>query len=60
MTLRLPDGRVIPDSERTRCDVYSRCVGYYRPVSDWNLGKQSEHRDRVPFKPTLDFGEEQG
>jgi len=22
-------------------------------------GKQSEHRDRVPHKPTLDFGEEQ-
>ena len=25
-----------------RCDVYSRVVGYYRPVSDWNNGKREE------------------
>ena len=58
MTLRLPDGRVIPDHERTRCEVWSRVMGYLRPVHEWNLGKQSEHRDRTPFVPTLDFGEE--
>lgn len=27
-------------------EVYSRVVGYYRPVSKWNVGKQQEFRDR--------------
>lgn len=30
-------------------EVYSRCVGYFRPVSQWNLGKQSEFDDRRPM-----------
>jgi anaerobic ribonucleoside-triphosphate reductase len=28
------------------CDTYSRVVGYYRPVQDWNKGKQQEYHDR--------------
>jgi len=32
-------------------EVYSRIVGYYRPVQNWNLGKKSEYRDRKLFKP---------
>lgn len=32
------------------CEVYSRCVGYLRPVSAWNEGKQQEYEDRVVFK----------
>lgn len=39
----------LADSERQRCEVYSRVMGYHRPVSSWNIGKQAEHRDRVPF-----------
>ncbi len=31
-------------------EVYTRVVGYYRPVSMWNKGKQEEYRDRVVFK----------
>lgn len=27
-------------------EVYSRIVGYYRPVSNWNIGKQEEFKDR--------------
>lgn len=38
------------DSERTRCEVWSRVMGYCRPVSAWNTGKQQEHKDRVYFK----------
>jgi hypothetical protein len=34
-----------------RCDVYSRVVGYYRPVQDWNRGKQEEYRERYQMKP---------
>ena len=37
------------DSERTRCEVWSRVMGYHRPVSAWNQGKQQEHRDRRHF-----------
>ena len=32
------------------CEVYSRVVGYYRPVADWNVGKQAEFRDRVTYQ----------
>lgn len=28
-------------------EVYSRVVGYYRPVNSWNVGKQQEFKDRV-------------
>jgi ribonucleoside-triphosphate reductase len=32
------------------CEVYSRVVGYYRPVKNWNAGKQEEFRLRRTFK----------
>ncbi|NCB03405.1 MAG: hypothetical protein EOM67_14805 [Spirochaetia bacterium] len=35
---------------RVRCEVYSRCVGYIRPVSQWNPGKAQEFLDRKVFK----------
>ncbi|MCS7366472.1 MAG: anaerobic ribonucleoside-triphosphate reductase [archaeon YNP-WB-062] len=28
------------------CEVYSRVVGYFRPVSQWNKGKQQEFKER--------------
>ncbi len=31
------------------CEVYSRSVGYLRPVSQWNEGKESEFRQRKTF-----------
>ncbi len=31
-------------------EVYTRVVGYYRPVSMWNKGKQEEYRGRITFK----------
>jgi ribonucleoside-triphosphate reductase len=30
-------------------EVYTRIVGYYRPVNRWNKGKQAEYSDRVTF-----------
>jgi len=30
-------------------EVYTRIVGYYRPVQNWNLGKKSEYKDRLTF-----------
>ena len=32
------------------CEVYSRSVGYLRPVKQWNKGKQQEFKDRKLFK----------
>jgi len=32
-----------------KCEVYSRVVGYHRPVENWNEGKQEEFKDRVVF-----------
>jgi ribonucleoside-triphosphate reductase len=33
-------------------EVYSRIVGYMRPVSQWNAGKQQEFADRKLFSVT--------
>lgn len=35
--------------ERTRCEIYSRVMGYHRPISDWNTGKQAEFAERKCF-----------
>ena len=32
------------------CEVYTRVVGYYRPIKNWNKGKAEEFKDRVEFK----------
>ena len=37
------------DEERTRCEVWTRVMGYHRPVSAWNPGKRSEHAERRYF-----------
>ncbi len=34
----------------TECEVYSRIVGYFRPVKQWNNGKQEEFSQRVTFE----------
>lgn len=39
----------------TKCEVYSRVVGYHRPVDNWNEGKQLEFFDRKTF--TTNFPE---
>jgi ribonucleoside-triphosphate reductase len=31
------------------CEVYSRVVGYLRPVQQWHKGKQEEYRQRLEF-----------
>ncbi|OGT69272.1 MAG: ribonucleoside triphosphate reductase [Gammaproteobacteria bacterium RIFCSPLOWO2_02_FULL_42_9] len=32
------------------CEVYSRVVGYIRPVQQWHLGKREEFKDRLVYK----------
>ncbi|MBB1093756.1 hypothetical protein HUU61_20990 [Rhodopseudomonas palustris] len=38
------------DEERTHCEVWTRVMGYHRPVSAFNAGKQSEHKERLYFR----------
>jgi len=40
-------------SKVVRCEVYSRIVGYFRPVQNWNDGKRQEFFDRVTFDEKL-------
>jgi hypothetical protein len=37
------------DDERQRCEVWTRVMGYHRPVSSFNIGKQGEFHERVAF-----------
>lgn len=37
------------ESKRQPCEVYSRIVGYLRPVQNWNEGKKAEYDDRKEF-----------
>ncbi|WP_298081800.1 anaerobic ribonucleoside-triphosphate reductase [uncultured Campylobacter sp.] len=36
-------------SKRTKCIVYTRVMGYLRPVESFNIGKKGEHQERVHF-----------
>jgi len=40
----------LPTELRTKCEVWTRVMGYHRPVSQFNKGKQSEHFERKHFK----------
>lgn len=46
---------VLKDEERQPCEVWERCMGYFRPVSDWNIGKRQEHADRKYFSVSKSF-----
>ena len=38
------------EKRRIPTEQYSRVVGYLRPVSQWNIGKQEEFRERKTYK----------
>jgi len=56
--LVLPDGTIIPEKERTRCEVYSRVVGYLRPINMYNAGKKEEFKLRKEFVVKKEVKEE--
>ena len=35
--------------QRTKCLVYTRVMGYHRPVESFNIGKKGEHKQRTHF-----------
>ena len=36
--------------KRTKCVIYSRVMGYHRPVEGFNVGKKGEHKERAFFE----------
>lgn len=40
--------KACPTCEAT-CEVWSRIVGYFRPVSEWNTGEKAEYVDRLEY-----------
>lgn len=46
---RAPSVPPLRDEERQRCEVWTRVMGYHRPVSSFNTGKQGEFAERQHF-----------
>ena len=44
-----------PNYGRTKCSVWSRAMGFYRPVSYFNIGKRAEFEERKTFKENVIF-----
>ena len=40
----------LADDERQRCEVWTRVMGYHRPVASFNIGKKGEHHERRFFE----------
>ena len=40
--------------KRTKCLVYTRVMGYHRPVESFNIGKKGEHKQRTHFRECND------
>ncbi|OKL51335.1 ribonucleoside triphosphate reductase [Buchananella hordeovulneris] len=38
-----------PHGEPVQCEVWTRVMGYFRPVTSFNIGKQGEYAERVMF-----------
>jgi hypothetical protein len=44
--------------KKVPCEVYSRIVGYFRPIRNWNKGAQQMHRERRMYQtPAAGEGE---
>jgi anaerobic ribonucleoside-triphosphate reductase len=40
----------LTDDERQPCEVWTRVMGYHRPVASFNTGKRGEHAERQFFR----------
>ena len=41
------------NNNRTRCEIWTRTMWYYRPVSNYNIGKKSEMISRKYFNEEI-------
>lgn len=37
------------EEKRVKCLVYTRVMGYHRPIESFNIGKKGEHRQRLQY-----------
>lgn len=49
MTVVNIDKITLQDSERQPCEIWTRVMGYHRPISEFNRGKKSEYYSRKCF-----------
>ena len=49
MTDKQTDDVKLNDEERQPCEVWTRVMGYHRPVQSFNTGKKGEFNERVCF-----------
>jgi hypothetical protein len=47
---RLERDIVLDNAERQPCEVWTRVMGYHRPVASFNIGKKGEHYERCFFR----------
>lgn len=47
-----------PAEDRMACEVWTRVMGYHRPVSSFNIGKQGEYFERKMFNEPADLNTE--
>jgi hypothetical protein len=45
----LAEAITLTAEERQRCEVWTRVMGYHRPVASFNIGKKGEHCERRFF-----------
>ena len=45
----LPDNGSRVETLMVPCEIYSRVVGYLRPIQNWHAGKQQEYLERLEF-----------
>lgn len=43
------DHPLLAEHERQRCEVWTRVMGYHRPMASFNIGKQGEFNERRYF-----------
>jgi Anaerobic ribonucleoside-triphosphate reductase len=48
------DATELSDEERQRCEIWTRVMGYHRPVASFNIGKKGEHCERRFFREPLE------
>ncbi|MDR2682070.1 MAG: anaerobic ribonucleoside-triphosphate reductase [Holosporaceae bacterium] len=50
MNNTIDDKIKLDDNERQQCEIWTRVMGYHRPVSYFNIGKKGEFAERVHFE----------
>lgn len=50
----------VDGAKRTKCEIWTRVMGYCRPVSNFNKGKKSEYAERKFFQEGVTMASMEG